>query len=150
MSVRESAVSFPGEARFHVAIRVTDLEASVAFYSKVFGTPPSKLKGDYAKFEPLEPSVNFTLNQTTESLGEPGKSRLSHLGIQLKNTGQLSAVRQRMLESDSISKEELGTRCCYAVQDKFWLQDPDGNELEFFVVLEKDAPKAEKQAAACC
>ena len=131
---RISPTQFQGTARFHLALNVSDLAQSINFYQHLFDQPPSKVKEDYAKFEPTEPSINFTLNQSqSKSSGGP----FSHMGIQLKDTDSLASVRARLMDLNLV--EENQTSCCYALQDKFWVKDPDGNDIEFFVVLEKDA-----------
>ena len=93
-AVRTSPVTFAGQTRFHIGMAVTHIEASVAFYEKVFACAPIKVRGDYAKFEPAEPSVNFTLNLSDEANTE--KSTLTHFGIQLKDTGHLARQRERL------------------------------------------------------
>ena len=148
--IRKSAVSFDGEARFHLGLNVADLERAVLFYSQVFDQEPTKIRPGYAKFEVAQPSVNFTLNER-KGAGSPERksgNTLSHLGIQLKDTGALATVRERLETAGLVRRVEEGTDCCYAHQDKFWLRDPDGNELEFFVVLERDSIPAE--AGSCC
>ena len=143
--ITQSAVDFQGNARFHLGLTVTDLNASISFYSQVFGHQPTKIREGYAKFEVAEPSVNFTLNAGKEAVG---RGTLSHMGIQLKDTGALESRRKVFEELGMIGKVEEQTSCCYALQDKFWLTDPDGNEVEFFVVLAKDAPAQTRDA--CC
>lgn len=143
--IRQSAVSFKGEARFHLGLMVSDLEASINFYTNIFGQQPTKVRPGYAKFEVEQPSVNFTLNQVENT--QPGRN-LSHLGIQLQDTGALEQKRNHFQNLGFTPRIEEQTACCYALQDKFWLQDPDLNEVEFFVVLEKEAVPAQK--TSCC
>lgn len=141
--MKTSAVQFEGASRFHLAIYVSDLQKSIGFYNQIFDTVPVKTKCDYAKYEPQSPSVNFTLNVSPEKAS--GNGRLSHMGIQLQNTDQLSQIRTRLTQN--IHTEEEQVNCCYAIQDKFWVRDPDGNEIEFFVVLHKDAEVVKE---VCC
>ena len=149
-SIKQSAVPFVGAMRMHVALNVNDLRKSTAFYQAVFNTEPTKQKPGYAKFEVAQPSVNFTLNHKKEPIAKKGG--LSHLGIQLQDTGQLDAVTHRMREKGLIRLEENNTNCCYALQDKIWVEDPDGNSLEFFVVLDPDTNDLEDPAlkGTCC
>lgn len=148
---KKSAIDFPGDMRMHVALTVEDVEKSTAFYTEVFNQPPTKERKGYAKFEPAEPSVNFTLNKRRTTLAD-GPGRLSHLGIQLKDTGQLEAITQRMRKLNLVELEEMNTSCCFALQDKIWLTDPDGNRLEFFVVLDPDTydPEDPMVKGQCC
>ena len=131
----------------HLAINVKEVGRSVEFYRKMFGIEPSKVRTGYAKFNVENPPLNFTLNQVP--FGERGA--LSHLGIQVGSTGDVLAVRERWQETGLIARDEMQTDCCYAVQDKAWVSDPDGNEWEVFVVLEDNLPeRANAGASACC
>lgn len=143
---KTSAVPFAGRARIHISLNVSDLDASISFYRQVFDQEPTKVRSDYAKFEPAEPSVNLALNRRSFQPAVPGG--LSHLGVQLQDLDQLAATRERLQAAGLIEYEECRTTCCYALQDKFWLKDPDGNALEFFVVLHADASPAPAPAEA--
>ena len=147
-SIRHSAVSFEGEARFHLGLQVRDLERSIRFYETIFERPPTKVRPGYAKFEPEVPPLNFTLNQQPDD--REGAGKLSHMGIQLKDTGALARAHRRLEKEGLVRSVEKETACCYALQDKFWVKDPDGNDLEFFVVLEKDAKPAPAEEKVCC
>ena len=116
----------------HLALNVRDVEKSIMFYRKMLGIEPSKVRLGYAKFDVQNPPLNLTLNQNT--FGERGA--LSHLGIQLGSTEDVLAMRQAWTDAGLATRDEMQTNCCYAVQDKTWIQDPDGNEWEAFVVLE--------------
>ena len=138
---------FEGPARFHLALRVADLDASVAFYQEVFNKEPSKHRPDYAKFEAAWPSLNLTLEKVAAT--ETHGSTLSHMGIQLQGTEALDEQRTRL--TDLIAFEEKETDCCYAQQEKFWLADPDGNKVEFFIVLaDGDVGPNSRPDGACC
>jgi catechol 2,3-dioxygenase-like lactoylglutathione lyase family enzyme len=121
----------------HLAINVRRVEASVAFYKKLFGIEPSKVRTGYAKFDVLNPPLNFTLNEVP--FNDPGA--LSHLGIQVASTGDVFTMRQKWSEAGLITRDEMQTDCCYATQDKTWVKDPDGNEWEAFVVLKENLPE---------
>lgn len=127
----------------HLAINVKDVEQSIEFYKKLFGIEPSKVRTGYAKFNVENPPLNFTLNQVP--FGERGA--LSHLGIQVSSTEDVLATRERWAEEGLLTRDEMQTSCCYAVQDKTWVRDPDGNEWEVFVVLEDNL--AETAPCAC-
>jgi len=117
----------------HVGLNVTNLEKSIEFYSKIFGVDPVKIKPDYAKFLLGTPGLNFTLNLRDEVSG----NQVGHFGIQVESTDEVIAHKKR-LETVGIHAqyEEINTTCCYALQDKFWVLDPDGNEWEFFYTKE--------------
>lgn len=127
----------------HLAINVKDVTNSIEFYKKMFGIEPSKVRTGYAKFDVQNPPLNFTLNQVP--FNETGA--LSHLGIQVASTEDVLAVKEKWIEQGLLTKDEMQTSCCYAVQDKTWVNDPDGNEWEVFVVLEDNL--AETDPCAC-
>ena len=129
----------------HLALNVRDVEQSIEFYQKLFGIEPSKVRRGYAKFNVENPPLNFTLNQA--AFGERGA--LSHLGIQVASTEDVLATRERWADSGLVTRDEMQTDCCYALQDKAWVRDPDGNEWEVFVVLEDNLP-AITAAGDCC
>jgi len=132
----------------HLALNVNNVENSLEFYKKMFGIEPSKVRTGYAKFDVNDPPLNLTLNQVPFN----GPGALSHLGIQVASTEDVLAMRSRWETAGLTAREEMQTTCCYAVQDKAWVNDPDGNEWEVFVVLE-DNLSEEVQGAAdktCC
>src|SRR5215813_12826195 len=116
----------------HVALNVHDVERSIGFYRKMLGLEPSKVRAGYAKFDVQTPPLNLTLNQSAPS----GRGALSHLGLQVASTEDVLRMRERWAEAGLVPRDEMQTNCCYALQDKTWVSDPDGNEWEVFVVLE--------------
>ena len=126
----------------HLALNVRSVERSVEFYRKMLGLEPSKVRPGYAKFDVENPPLNLTLNEVP--FGERGA--LSHLGIQLATTEDVLSMRRNWLDAGLDTRDEMGTNCCYALQNKTWVQDPDGNEWEAFVVLEDNLPTT----SACC
>lgn len=116
----------------HLALNVKDVETSLDFYRKLLGIEPSKVRTGYAKFDVQNPPLNLTLNQF--AFNERGA--LSHLGIQVASTDDVLAIREKWIEEGLLTRDEMQTSCCYALQDKTWVRDPDGNEWEVFVVLE--------------
>ena len=130
----------------HLAINVRNVETSIDFYTKMFGIKPSKVRTGYAKFDVAKPALNFTLNQIP--FGEQGA--LSHLGIQVATSEDVRAVKASWEERGLLARDELQTDCCYALQDKAWVDDPDGNEWEVFVVLEDNLPEVSGRTAGCC
>ena len=116
----------------HLALNVKDVKTSLEFYRKLLGIEPSKVRTGYAKFDVQNPPLNLTLNQHV--FNERGA--LSHLGIQVASTDDVLAIRERWTDAGLLTRDEMQTNCCYALQDKTWVRDPDGNEWEVFVVLE--------------
>ncbi|MBP7475719.1 MAG: VOC family protein [Pyrinomonadaceae bacterium] len=130
----------------HLAMNVTNVETSIEFYKKMFGIEPSKVRTGYAKFDVQNPPLNLTLNQNAFA----GKGALSHMGIQVAATEDVIALREQWAERGLKPREEMQTTCCYALQDKAWVNDPDGNEWEVFVVLEDNLAEAKSEDATCC
>lgn len=116
----------------HLALNVHNIERSIEFYRGLLGIEPSKVRTGYAKFDVQNPPLNLTLNQ--HAFSEPGA--LSHLGIQVASTDDVMALRELWTSAGLLTRDEMQTSCCYALQDKAWVRDPDGNEWEVFVVLE--------------
>ncbi len=135
----------------HLAIKVRNVEESTEFYKKMFCIEPSKVRTGYAKFDVQNPPLNFTLNQA-QFEGISGGGALSHLGIQVASTEDVLAMRERWVEQGLITRDEMDTNCCYALQDKTWVRDPDNNEWEVFVVKEDNLAEAPKagESNACC
>ena len=121
----------------HLALNVKSVEQSIEFYHRLFGIEPSKVRTGYAKFDVRNPPLNLTLNQTHFS----ERGALSHLGIQVASTDDVLATKQKWTEAGLLTSDELQTSCCYALQDKTWVRDPDGNEWEVFVVIEDNLPE---------
>jgi catechol 2,3-dioxygenase-like lactoylglutathione lyase family enzyme len=130
----------------HVAIRVRNVPRSVEFYRRLFGVEPAKLRPGYAKFDVANPPLNFTLNQ--HPCGDGGG--FSHLGIQVASTSEVLAVRRQWQERGLATRDEWKTECCYARQNKTWVEDPDGNQWEVFAVLEDHLTRASAPGNTCC
>lgn len=144
----KSAVEFATEARLHVALESADLEKSAEFYSTLFGQEPSKVRPGYVKFEVASSPVNLTLNQAS---GETSRAKgVLHFGVQVKSTDAVAEMKQRFEDAGIDIRVEDEVTCCYAVQDKVWVSDPDGNAWEVFVTLDNDAAGPEDPAAGCC
>lgn len=119
----------------HVALNSTNIGKSVIFYRAMFGVEPVKYKSDYAKFDIANPPLNLTLNQVEIVNNDGG---LSHLGVQVESTEEVKAAVKRFNEAGLDLFTEENTDCCYALQDKVWVTDPDGNRWEIFVVKVAD------------
>ncbi len=126
----------------HLALNVKNAGESIKFYKKMLGIEPSKVRTGYAKFDVQNPPLNLTLNENR--FNERGA--LSHLGIQVASTEDVLATKARWEESGLLTRDEMQTNCCYAIQDKSWVRDPDGNEWEVFVVLEDNLA----ETSICC
>lgn len=134
-------------ARMHVALNVADLDRSTEFYARLFGLEPAKRRDDYAKFELSEPPLVLSLNPAAGSMG--GEQRLSHLGVRVDEAAALAGIGARLAAAGFRPREEHGTACCYALADKLWVSDPDGNEWEFYQRL-GDAPVRYPGEGECC
>jgi catechol 2,3-dioxygenase-like lactoylglutathione lyase family enzyme len=121
----------------HLALNVHDVQKSLEFYRKMLDIEPLKVRTGYAKFDVQNPPLNLTLNEVAFT----GRGALSHLGIQVASTNDVLAMRDKWAESGLITRDEMQTNCCYATQDKTWVQDPDANEWEVFVVLQDNLPE---------
>lgn len=130
----DSAVDFPTDSRFHISLNVGSLADSLPFYRSLFAADPVKVKEGYAKFELLEPPLNFTLNEFPDNTRSQG-----HFGLQVKNTRIVQDTYKRLLADGFKIVTEDGTECCYAVQTKLWVADPEGNRWEIFVTTEPDS-----------
>ncbi len=122
-------------SRVQLALNVDDLAASVAFYTRLLGTPPAKTRPGYANFAVTEPPLKLVL---LENPGQGGT--LNHLGIEVDDVDTVDAEQTRLAEHGLATVDERDTTCCYAKQDKFWVQDtPDGERWEIYTVL-ADSP----------
>jgi catechol 2,3-dioxygenase-like lactoylglutathione lyase family enzyme len=128
----------------HVSLNVTNVDASVAFYEKAFGIAATKRRPGYAKFDLKEPSLNLTMNEAPRT-----GVNASHFGIQVASTDDVIEAKTRFESAGLPTFTEEDTACCYAVQDKVWIEDPDGNSWEVFVV-KGDAPVMKADASTCC
>jgi catechol 2,3-dioxygenase-like lactoylglutathione lyase family enzyme len=139
--------------RMHVHVSVSDLEASIRFYSTLFAAEPTVRKVDYAKWMLEDPRVNFAISQRAAAIG------IEHLGIQVEDGAELQQVYARLKRADRPVLEEGKTTCCYAASEKSWIEDPQGVQWEAFLttgestVYSHDPVKpatAEASEAACC
>ncbi len=133
--------------RIQLALNVNDLDESISFYGKLFGAEPAKRRPGYANFAIAEPPLKLIL---LENPGQGGS--LNHLGVEVPDIGAVGAEQARLTGVGLASSEQSETTCCYAAQDKFWVQNaPDGEAWEFYTVL-ADSPTfyAEGRGEACC
>ena len=145
----DSAVQFATRSRVHIGLEVRDLGRSLAFYRTFLSTEPSKTRPGYAKFEPESPPVNLSLIEGTAARPSPDAGA-SHFGIQVKSSEEVEATARRLRDAGVPVRVEERSTCCYAVQTKVWVADPDGNPWEVFVVLESDAERRADASSTCC
>ena len=142
-------------SRVQLALRVADLEGSIAFYSTLFGTEPAKLRPGYANFAIAEPPLKLVLieGQADED------TRLDHLGVEVATSEDVTAATDRLKDAGLATAEENDTSCCYALQDKVWVHGPGKESWEVYVVkADADtlgrstdgAPEACCGTTACC
>lgn len=136
-------------SRVQLALNVEDLDASVAFYSSLFNTSPAKVKPGYANFAVEEPPLKLVL---IENPGQGGS--INHLGVEVDDTAAVDAEHLRLGQAGFASTEERDTTCCYARQDKFWVENaPNAERWEIYTVLgasETFGGEQEATATACC
>jgi catechol 2,3-dioxygenase-like lactoylglutathione lyase family enzyme len=146
-------------SRIQLALNVDDLDASIAFYSSLFGTRPAKTRPGYANFAVAEPPLKLVL---IENPGHGGS--VNHLGVEVPDTDTVEETQARLASEGLASTDERDTTCCYARQDKFWVEGaPNGERWEVYTVLEDSGTfagtgqtcctsddTAESARAACC
>ena len=120
-------------SRVQLALNVADLDASIDFYTKLFQTPPAKVRDGYANFAIADPPLKLVL---FTGMGEPGS--LNHIGVEVESSDEVAAVIARTREIGFEQEIQENTSCCFAVQDKTWVKGPE-NDWEFYTVL-ADAP----------
>lgn len=136
--------------RMHVSLYVKDIASTVNFYTSFFGQPASKIKTGYAKYELTEPGLIISFVENPERV----HSNFGHLGIQVASKELMEERLEIARKLNIVSLEEIGTACCYAIQDKFWATDPDGHQWEVYYFHEdvefNDPQYAMEDSAACC
>lgn len=143
-------------SRVQLALNVDDLDESIAFYSKLFGVPPAKVKPGYANFAVAAPPLKLVLIENPGSGGT-----INHLGVEVGSSETVHAEIARLTGEGLLTEEEIGTTCCFATQDKVWVSGPAGEKWEVYTVLAdsdtfginpqllEDAA-AEEHGGACC
>lgn len=128
-------------SRIQLALNVRDLDAAVSFYERLFATAPAKRRPGYANFAVLEPPLKLVLIEDPQARGDGVTGALNHLGVEVETPAEVTAAGTRLDRAGLATAAEEGTTCCYAVQDKVWVSDPDGAPWEVYTVL-ADAPDA--------
>jgi catechol 2,3-dioxygenase-like lactoylglutathione lyase family enzyme len=141
-------------SRAQLALNVDDLDEAITFYSKLFNTPPAKVKPGYANFAVTEPPLKLVL---IENRGRGGT--LNHLGVEVGSSEAVHAEIARLVEEGMFTEEELGTTCCFATQDKVWVTGPGGEKWEVYTVLAdsetfgsgpQDGKNSDNNGCICC
>ena len=126
-------------SRVQLALNVADIDEAVKFYSKLFGAEPAKIRPGYANFAIAEPPLKLVLIESGEARGEGTQGALNHLGVEVESPEDVQAAARRLAGEGLVPEIQESTTCCYAVQDKAWVEDPDGAPWEIYTVL-ADAP----------
>ena len=143
-------------SRVQLALNVSDLDAAVGFYSKLFGVAPAKREAGYANFAIADPPLKLVLFE-----GDEQRGRLNHLGVEVETAAQVADAQSRLAAQGLTTTSEEGVDCCYALQDKVWAHDPDGAPWEVYTVLadsdvgsdctcSAEDGDARRRATACC
>jgi catechol 2,3-dioxygenase-like lactoylglutathione lyase family enzyme len=141
-------------SRVQLALNVADLEASVAFYTELFGVPPHKRRPGYANFAVADPPLKLVLIESAER-GTGTADALNHLGIEVETVDEVARASSRLRDAGLATFDETDTTCCYALQDKVWVHDPAGAPWEVYVVKDDNPATLEVMepaapAAVCC
>jgi catechol 2,3-dioxygenase-like lactoylglutathione lyase family enzyme len=138
-------------SRVQLALNVSDLDEAIAFYSKLFGAEPAKIRPGYANFAIAEPPLKLVLVENESARGQGVTGALNHLGVEVDSTDDVAEATHRLAGEGLDTRVESQTTCCYAVQDKVWVHDPDGAPWEVYTVL-ADAPVETGLAGdgSCC
>lgn len=126
-------------SRVQLALNVADIDEAVKFYSKLFGAEPAKVRPGYANFAIAEPPLKLVLIESGEARGAGVHGALNHLGVEVESPQDVQAATRRLAGEGLEPELQESTTCCYAVQDKAWVEDPDGAPWEIYTVL-ADAP----------
>ena len=138
-------------SRVQLALNVSDIDEAVEFYSKLFGTEPAKRQPGYANFAIADPPLKLVLMEDHTARGHGTVGALNHLGVEVETPDEVTAATGRLSDKGLETAVEEQTTCCYAVQDKVWVSDPDGAPWEVYTVL-ADAPAETGIAGdgSCC
>ena len=132
-------------SRVQLALNVSDLEAAVDFYGKLFGATPAKVRPGYANFAIADPPLKLVL---IEGHGAPGT--MNHLGVEVESTAEVGATTERLAATGLATTPEDGVTCCFALQDKVWVDGPDREPWEIYTVLADADTETIAGDAMCC
>ena len=134
-------------SRLQLALNVSDIDAAVDFYSKLFDTEAAKRRPGYANFAIADPPLKLVLFENSAAT-----EKLNHLGVEVESSQMVAEVGDRLRQAELTVKATPQTTCCYAVQDKIWVSEPEGNDWEIYVVLkdaERSACRANMETSSC-
>jgi catechol 2,3-dioxygenase-like lactoylglutathione lyase family enzyme len=129
--------------RIQLALNVSDIDAAVDFYRRLFRAEPAKRRPGYANFAIANPPLKLVLIENPGAAGT-----MNHLGVEVESSAEVDSETSRLRREGLVTRNEDGVTCCHAVQDKVWVADPDGAPWEIYKVL-ADAPQPEPQAGCC-
>ncbi|MBV1930384.1 MAG: VOC family protein [Porticoccaceae bacterium] len=130
--------------RLQLALNVNNLNEAISFYTKLFGAEPHKIRNGYANFSIESPPLKLVLFENPEA-----PERLNHLGVEVFNTEQVTAAKNRLSEGNILDEVQLSETCCHATQDKVWSREPQGLRWEWYLITD-DAPHKTAEATRCC
>lgn len=138
-------------SRVQLALNVADIDSAVEFYSKLFGAEPAKRQPGYANLVIIDPPLKLVLVESNDRRGHGTEGALNHLGVEVETTDEVAAASGRLRADGLATEVQNGTTCCFAVQNKVWVEDPDGAPWEVYTVL-ADAPSESGMAGdgKCC
>jgi catechol 2,3-dioxygenase-like lactoylglutathione lyase family enzyme len=134
-------------SRVQLALNVADIDVAVEFYSKLFDAVPAKRRAGYANFAIAEPPLKLVLIEDPSARGQGVTGALNHLGVEVASPEEVRTATQRLADQGLDPEVQEATTCCYALQDKVWVNDPDGAPWEVYTVL-ADAPT--EDSLGCC
>ncbi len=126
-------------SRVQLALNVADIDLAVEFYAKLFGTEPAKRQPGYANFVITDPPLKLVLMENTDTRGHGVEGALNHLGVEVESRGEVATASGRLSSEGLATEVQNETTCCFALQDKVWVEDPSGAPWEIYTVL-ADAP----------
>ena len=133
-------------SRVQLALNVADVDAAVDFYSRLFGTEPHKRRDGYANFEVSEPPLKLVLIENTSA----ASGSLNHLGVEVDSTDKVTAATRRLADQGMNTDVEEQVDCCFAVQDKVWVDGDDGTRWEIYTITDDEGTASLSGDAACC
>ena len=143
---KSESLAFPTQLRPTVQIDVNDLDSSIRFYQAVFNRPATEISDNNARFNPYNPPMDFQLIKRSNA-----QQRDGHFGIQLKSSEDIQRYKSRLESAGfDVELEESETACCFSVANKAWLNDPDGNQWEIFVVTEENTSEVRCGDSCAC
>lgn len=136
-------------SRLQLALNVSNLNEAITFYSKMFSTAPAKVRDGYANFAIVDPPLKLVLIETPQVAGE-AYPRINHLGVEMGSSGEVDTAISHFEKLGLVDLVEKESTCCFAIQDKVWVHDPDGAPWEYYTVLADAESTGELSVQNCC